>query len=109
MDVEPTGLTWRGTPEAVRRPSRQSQRQISIAATGRVVVNANTVEAGVFATGDERRDIGQGTADGNPDSDAERGHAPAGVCLSLEDELAVRQQLREVPGNSTEMHFVSAG
>jgi hypothetical protein len=39
-----------------------------------VVVNAYTVEAGVLATGDERRDVRQRSADGDANGDAKPWH-----------------------------------
>ena len=64
----------REQPEAARRPCRQRQCQVSVPAAGRMVVDADAVEARVLAAGDERRDVGQGPADRNPEGDAEPGH-----------------------------------
>jgi hypothetical protein len=39
-----------------------------------MVVDTNSIEAGVLATGDERRDVGQRPANRNSQSDAEPAH-----------------------------------
>ena len=60
--------------QTLRRLRRQRQREVCIAAAGRMVVNADAIEAGVLAAGDERRNFGQGAADGDAYGDAKRGH-----------------------------------
>ena len=70
-----TGLDVAGNSlMPLRRPRRQRQRQIRIPAAGRMVVDADTVEARVFAAGDESGNVGQGPADRNPQSHAKPGH-----------------------------------
>ena len=58
--------------EAVGRLGRQRQCQVGVAAAGRMVVDADAVEAGVLAAGDERREVGQGPADRNPEATRSR-------------------------------------
>jgi hypothetical protein len=60
--------------DTIRRPGCQRQRQVDIATTGRMVVDADSVEARVFTPRDECRDVGQRPADRNSESDAEPGH-----------------------------------
>jgi len=52
----------------------QIQLQVSVPATGRVVVNADAVKARLLTPGDERREVGQGPADWNSERDADPGH-----------------------------------
>ncbi|MGL1147870.1 hypothetical protein ACSTLC_23900, partial [Vibrio parahaemolyticus] len=45
-----------------------------VAAARRVIVDADTIKAGVLAAGDERSKVWQRSADGNAKSDANPGH-----------------------------------
>ena len=43
--------------QALRRPARQRQRQVSVPAARRMIVDADAVEAGLLAAGDERGEV----------------------------------------------------
>ena len=57
--------------DAVRRPRRKRQGQVGIPPAGGMVVDADAVEAGLLAAGDEGRELGQGAAHRHPEGDAE--------------------------------------
>lgn len=48
--------------DPVRRRGRECQRQVSVPAARRVVVNTDAVEPRIFAFCEERREVGQGPA-----------------------------------------------
>src|SRR5215471_11015720 len=73
MSDQRAGSGWE-QPQAVRRLGRQRQRQIGVPAARRVIVDADTIEAGVLATGDERSKVWQRSAEWNAKSDANPGH-----------------------------------
>lgn len=60
--------------QAVRRLGRQRQRQIGVPAARRVIVDADTIKAGVLAADDERSKVWQRSADWNAKSDTNSGH-----------------------------------
>jgi hypothetical protein len=60
--------------QALGSLGRQRQRQVRVAAAGRMVVNADAVEARLLAAGGERRELGQWPADRNSERDADPRH-----------------------------------
>jgi hypothetical protein len=60
--------------KAARRLARQRQRQVSVSATRGVIMDADTVEACLFAANDERSNIRQWPTDGNAESYADSCH-----------------------------------
>src|SRR5216684_2611709 len=63
----------REQPQAARRLGRERQRQVDVAAARGMVVDADAVEAGVLAAGDERGQLGQGPAHRDAEVDAQAG------------------------------------
>src|SRR5216684_3465080 len=63
----------REQPQAARRLGRKRQRQVDVAAARGMVVDADAVEAGVLAAGDERGQLGQGPAHRDAEVDAQAG------------------------------------
>jgi hypothetical protein len=53
----------------------ERQRQVSVSAARRVVMDANTIKTCVLAAGDESCEIRQGPTDRNSKSDANPGHS----------------------------------
>jgi hypothetical protein len=53
----------------------ERQRQVSVSAARRVVMDANTIKTCVLAAGDERCEVRQGPTDRNSKSDANPGHS----------------------------------
>ena len=54
-DAGPGGSMWPEQAQATGRLRRERHRQVGIAAARRVVVDADSIEAGILAAGDERR------------------------------------------------------
>src|SRR5262245_56193018 len=53
----------------------ERQRQVGVAATRRMVMDANTIETCVLAAGDERGQLGQGSTDRNAKGEVNPGHS----------------------------------
>src|SRR6516225_5507835 len=61
-------------PQALRRPARQRQRQVSVPAAGRMIVDTDAVEACLLAAGDERGEVRQRSSNRDSEIDADPGH-----------------------------------
>src|ERR1700694_4336921 len=83
--------------KAVRRPGRHRQRQVSVPATGGMVVNADAVEARLLAAGGERRELGQWPADRNSQSDAGARHLPNSSRVQGIQDLLGNVRVVEIP------------
>src|SRR5262249_33616777 len=60
--------------QALRRPARQRQRQVSVAAAGRMIMDTDAVEACLLAAGDERGEVRQRSPNRDSEIDADPGH-----------------------------------
>src|SRR5262249_39477622 len=85
-------LEGAGEPtQAVRRPPRQRQRQVSVPAARRMVVDTDAVEACLLAAGDERGEVGQRSPNRDSQIDADPGHLTKAPSFSS---LTIRSFLR---------------
>lgn len=78
---EKKGMTNQGAgggweqPKAVRVPGRERQRQVSVPAARRVVMDADSIKTSFLATGDECGEVKQRPADRNSKSDTNPIHS----------------------------------